>query len=224
MKIVYLTDIHCFTLLRFMKKKDVKPQPVVTYLKVSPYLKAWMESKYGKIISFPVMTQLYGCLSRYIVNNVSMSVITEFSFSDAAFNYQSKDSFFAVAPSDEVKDQCIAIELPESVWRGNKELETNRYWQLSKRGAIEMRQMIKNDFMIELFRFIEDCFVSARINGTKVTREQAIDDFITIYGIEMKERENLDRYVKREKKAMQQEIEKHRDEMEKKYDRQFTYT
>ena len=69
--------------------------------------------------------------------------------------------------------------------------------------------------MIGLFNFIEDCFLRAKLNGTKVTRENAIDDFITIYGIDMSWRETFWTYVKREKKNMTKEIENRRNEAAK---------
>lgn len=207
-----------------MKKKEQKLQPIVTYLKVSPYLKSWMECKYGRIISFQPMTQSYLCLSRYIVNNVSMTGLTDFSFSDAAFNYQNKDSFFVSRPSEEDKNLFIAIEIPKFVWRGLKNIETSRYWQLSKTGAIELRRIIKNEFMMELFKFIDDCFTRARINGTRTGREQAVDDFITMYDIDMSWRETLIRYDQRDRKKMLQAIEENREMIEKTYDRQFCYT
>jgi hypothetical protein len=207
-----------------MKNKEQKLQPVVTYLKVSPYLKSWIECKYGRIISFQPMTQAHVSLSRYIVNNVSMVNLTDFAYSDAAFNYQSKNSFFACTPSDEDRNQFIAIELPKNVWRGFNNVETNRYWQLSKSGAVEMRRIIKNEFMMELFKFIDDCFTRARINGTRTGREQAVDDFITMYDIDMSWRETLIRYDQRDRKKMLQAIEEHREQIEKLYDRQFCYT
>lgn len=215
---------HRFNPFYTMKKKEQKPETFVTYLKVSPYLKSWMECKYGKYICFPFMSRQYSCLCRYLVNNSSMSAITDFSFSEKAFNYNSPDSFFVSSPSKEVKEQCIAIQMPPVVFRGYQEIQVDGYWQLSKQGAIELRQIIKNDFMVDLFTFIDECFTNARLNGGKVTREQAIDDFITMHGIDMSWRENFWTYVKREKKCMKEEIENRREEMEKKYDRQFCYT
>ena len=207
-----------------MKKKESKPQPAVTFLKVSPYIKSWIECKYGKVISFHPMTQAYMSLGRYAVNNASMVSLTEFSYSEAAFNYANKDSFFVGCPSEEDKKQFIAIELPETVWRGFNTMSTDRYWQLSKAGAIELRRILKNEFMMELFKFIDDCFTRARISGTGTGREQAVDDFITMFEIDMEWRETLLRYDRRDRKKMLQAIEDHRDMMEKKYDRQFCYT
>lgn len=153
-----------------------------------------------------------------------MSNLTEFCYNDASFNYQSKDSFFVSGPPEEERDLFIAIELPPTVWKGFNEVTTNRYWQLSKAGAKEMRRLIKNEFMMELFKFIDDCFTRARINGTRTGREQAVDDFITMYGIDMSCRESLIRYDQRDRKKMLQAIEEHREQTEKLYDRQFCYT
>lgn len=207
-----------------MKKKETKPLPTVAYLKVSPYLKSWIECKYGKVISFQPMTEAHSCLSRYIVNNASMVLLTEFSYSEAAFNYSNRDSFFVSGPSEEDRSQFIAVELPSKVWRGYSELSVDRYWQLSKTGAIELRKIIKADFMMELFKFIDDCFTRARINGTRTGREQAVDDFITMHEIDMSWRETLIRYDQRDRKKMLAAIEERRDSIERQFDRQFCYT
>lgn len=207
-----------------MKKKELKSQLAVTYLKVSPHIKSWMECKYGKVISFPDMTPHYSCLCRYLVNNASMSTITEFSFCEKAFHYKNPDSFFVGCPSDEIKAQCIAIALPKTVFRNYRELEVNGYWQLSKLGAVEMRRLIKHDFMIHLFKFIDDCMTRARINGTKAGREQSVDDFITMFDIDMSWRETLLRYDRRDRKKILSEIEANREMLEETYDRQFVYT
>lgn len=196
----------------------------MTYLKVSPYLKSWMECQYGKVISFPDMTQHYSCLCRYLVNNASMSNLTEFSFSEKAFNYRNQDSFFVECLSEEIKAQCIAIALPKTVYRNYREIEVNGYWQLSRQGAIEMRRIIKHEFMIYLFKFIDDCMTRARINGTKAGREQSVDDFITMFDIDMSWRETLIRYDQRDRKKILSEIESNREMLEEKFDRQFTYT
>lgn len=207
-----------------MKKKEQQPLPVVTYLKVSPYLKSWIECKYGKLISFQPMTQHHSCLCRCLVNNASMANLTEFCYNEASFNYQNRDSFFVSGPREEDRNLFIAIELPPTVRRGFTERSTNRYWQLSKSGAIEMRRIIKTEFMMELFKFIDDCFTRARINGTRTGREQAVDDFITMYDIDMSWRETLIRYDQRDRKKILRAIEEQREQIEKLYDRQFCYT
>ena len=224
---LFFVFLESFTVIyRFilMKKKEVKPQPVVTHLKVSPYLKSWMECKYGKVIAFQPMTLQHSCLCRYLVNNASMKKLTAFCYNDAFFNYQNKDSFFVSGLSEEEKVLFIAIELPETIWKGFNEQTTNRYWQLSKTGAKEMRKIIKNEFRMELFKFISDCSTRAIINGTKTGIEQAVDDFITMYDIDMKERENLLRDNRRSRPQTLQSIEEDRESTEKKYDRQFCYT
>lgn len=207
-----------------MKKKEQKSQPAVTYLKVSPYLKSWMECRYGKTICFPTMTQHHSCLCRHLVNNASMTPITEFCFSEKAFAGQTQDCLFTSGPSEEIKAQCIAIALPKTVFRCYRELEVNGYWQLSRMGAIEMRRLIKHDFMVYLFKWIDDCMTRARINGTRTGREQSVDDFLTMYDIDMSWRETLIRYDKRDRKKILSEIEASREMLEEKFDRQFVYT
>ena len=219
--------MFCWSIIhlnRSMKKKENNQKYVVSYLKVSPYIKSYMECKYGKVICFPAMSPHYSCLCRYLVNNASMSGITEFAFSENAFNYSNPDSFFVGCPSEEIKAQCIAIALPKTIFREYREIEVNAYWQLSRTGAIEMRRLLKNDFMVELFKFIDDCMTRARINGTKAGREQSVDDFITMFDIDMSWRETLIRYDQRDRKKISQEIEARREKMEELYDRQFCYT
>lgn len=206
------------------KNKESEPQVIVTYLKVSSYLKSWMECQYGKVVNFPAMTQHYSCLCRYLVNNASMSPLTEFSFSEKAFHYKNPDSFFVGCPSDEIKQQCIAIALPKSVFRNYREIPVDGYWQLSRTGAIEMRKLVKHDFMIYLFKWIDDCMTRGRLNGERIGREQSVDDFITMFDIDMNWRDTLIRYDQRDRKKIQNEIETHREMLEEKYDRQFVYT
>ena len=212
----------CFTLV--MKKKESKPQTVVTYLKVSPYIKSWLECKHRRHICFPYMTQMHSCLLRHLVCNNSMSFITAFSYSQQAFNYKNTDLLPVSCPDESDKGQFIAIVLPETIYKGYSLLKVTPYYQLSKQGAISLRDLIKNEFMVDLFSFIDECMIRAKLNGTKVTREQAIDDFITIHGIEMSYRDNFYRYFTRERKKMLEEIEKRRDEREDAFDRQYVYT
>lgn len=221
---VYLACFTLFFVLPVMKKKEQKPQPIVAYLKVSPYIKAWMMRKYGRTVKFPFVSQLYSVLHRYIVDNVDMKHLTEFSYSEYAFSYQQKDSFFSGVPKDIDKEQFVAIELPETAFKGPHELKVTRYWQLSSSGAKAMRRMLMDEFMVDLFKFIEDCQTRARLSGEKTTKEQAIDDFITINGIDMSCRENLDRYTRREGKRIADEIETRRLMLEEQTGLQLCYT
>ena len=197
---------------------------IVAYLKVSPYLKSWLECKHGKVISFPHMTQMHSCLLRYMVCNNSMSLITPFSYSQQAFHYKNTELLPIACPDESEKSQFIAIELPETIYKGCALLKITPFYQISKQGCIILRDLIKNEFMIDLFSFVDECFTRARLNGTKVTREQAIDDFITIHGIDMSWRENFERYFKREKRNMIDQIEKRREAREEEFDRQYVYT
>ena len=207
------------------KKKEEFSQTIVTYLKVSPYLKGFVETKYGKIIRFPFSSQMYAVLYRNIVNNADMKNLTEFSYSEYAFNYQQKDSFFvnpSVANID--KSQFISIELPLKVFKGPYEVSVNRYWQLSSLGARELRKLIKEDFMVDLFQFVKDCQVRSRIGGFKTTKEQAIDDFLSVNGIELSYRDDIGRYVRRESNRILSEIESRRNLIEELSGSQLCYT
>lgn len=206
------------------KKKEEKPQPIVAYLKVSPYLKGFMERKYGKVVCFPFVSQQYATLYRGIVNNVDMKNITEFSYSEYAFNYQQKDSFFVNPVKDADRNQFIAIELPKKVFKGPHETTVTRYWQLSSQGAKDLRKLIKEDFMIDLFQFIKDCQTRGRLSGYKTTKEQAIYDFLSVNGIDMSYSDDIGRYVRRESNRILQEIENRRVYLEESSDVQLCYT
>ena len=200
--------------LPMKKKKDEKAQTIVTYLKVSPYLKGFMERKYGKIVSFPFSSQMYWILYRNIVNNADMKELTKFSYSEYAFDYQQTDSFFVNPTKDADKNEFIAIELPLKVSKGPYEIIVSKYWQLSSHGARELRKLIKEDFMVELFEFIDDCKVRNRIDGYKTTKEQAIDDFLSVNGIDMSYRDDIGRYVRRDSRRIAQKIETRRNILE----------
>lgn len=206
------------------KKKEVEPQVIVTYLKVSPYLKAFMQRKYGKIIKFPFASQMYAMLYRHIVCNADMKNLTEFSYSEYAFNYHQPDSFFVDPTRNADKDQFIAIELPAKVFKGPYEVAVNRYWQLSSSGAKALRKLIKEEFMLDMFEFIKDCMVRARLTGSKTTKEQAIDDFISINGIDMSWRENFYRYTSRDGNRIACEIDNRRNLLEESSGLQLCYT
>lgn len=220
----FIWKLHPFRFTKVMKKKEQSPQPIVAYLKVSPYIKAWMNRKYGRIAKFPYVSQLHSMLYRHIVSNPDMKNLTEFSYSEHAFSFSRSDSFFSGMPKSVDKDLFVAIELPEKVYKGPHELTVSRYWQLSSSGAKVIRRMLMDEFMSDLFKFIDDCQTRARLSGEKTTKEQAIDDFITINGIDMSCRENLDRYTRREGKRIAEEIEQRRLMLEEQTGLQLCYT
>lgn len=210
-----------------MNKSVKTTQPIVAYLKISSYMKGYLQTKYGEIVSFPFSTRLYSTVFQYIVNNPSMSPVTPFSFSQKAFHYKREDSVFDIdvsLPPEDEREQFVAIELPAFVFRYGKEVPVTPFWQFSRKGSVEIRKLIHKEFWINCLEFIDECFVRARIGGTKVTRENAIADFMTINNIDMVWYETLVRYNNRFRQKIGKEIEMKRSEMEEFTDRQFCYT
>lgn len=210
-----------------MSKSVKTTQPIVAYLKISDYLKSYLQTKYGEIVSFPFSTRLYSVVSQHIVNNPSMTPFTPFSYSQEAFRYKQGEGAFNInisLPLESERAQFVPIELPEFVYRFDKRMTVTPLWQFSKLGAIEIRKFIDKEFWIDCLEFIDDCFLRARIGNTKVTRENAIADFMTIYNIDLIWYETLIRYAQRRRKRIAYEIEMKRSQMEEYTDRQFCYT
>lgn len=210
-----------------MKKTLTKEKINVFYLKVSDYYRSFLLSKYGDIVCFPSTSQSYDLICRSVVNNGSMSPLTPFSFSETAFNYKRGNSVFDInisLPEEEERENYIAIGMPVLVSRFGKPVETSNTWQISRFGAIELRKLIIREFWQDFMEFVDDCFTRARIQGTKVTRENVMADFMSLHRIDMKHYENMVRYDQRFRKRRMEEIEQSRTLMEGKYDAQFTYT
>lgn len=210
-----------------MKKTLTKEKINVFYLKVSDYYRSYLLSKYGEVVYFPTTTQAYDLIYRSIVNNGSMSALTPFAFSEAAFNYDRSNELFDIdiclPPHDERKS-FISIAMPNVVSRFGKTSEVGSTWQINRYGAIELRKLITREFWQDLLEFVDECFTRARINGIDITRENAISDFMSVNDIDMKWYENIIRYNKRFRRRRIKEIEQNRELLEQKLDAQFTYT
>lgn len=201
----------------------------VTYVKLSVYLRQYLRSRYGKdVVILPLYSPLYGCIEQYLVNNYSLACITNRACPEFAFNspkgtlsYDGKDFY---KPQESEKQEFIAIQMPNFVYRKNGMLKTSGYWQLSRNGCVEFNRLVKADFWRELIRFIDDCFTTAKIQNMKMTRERAISDFITAYDIPMNCYENFLRYDRRIRDEMNRCIENRRTWMESLNDIQLTYT
>lgn len=210
-----------------MKKTLTKEKVNVFYLKVSDYYRSYLLSKYGNVVCFPTTTGAYDLIYRSVVNNGSMSPLTPFAFSEAAFVYKRDNAVFDInisLPSEEERENFIAIGMPSVVYRFGKPVETGNTWQISRFGAVELRKMILREFWQDMLEFIDDCFTRARIQGLKVTRENAIADFMSMHNINMKHYENIVRYGQRFRKRRIVEIEQTRTMIEDRLDVQFTYT
>lgn len=210
-----------------MKKTLTKEKVNVFYLKVSDYYRSYLLSKYGNVVCFPTTTRAYDLICRSIVNNGSMSPLTPFAFSEAAFVYKRDNAVFDISislPPEEERMNFIEIGMPSIVYRFGKPVETGNTWQISRPGAVELRKLIVREFWQDMLEFVDDCFTRARIQGNKITRENAMSDFMSIHGINMKHYETMLRYERRFRNRRVEEIESNRSFIESRLDSQFTYT
>lgn len=210
------------------QNKDTN-MPLVTYVKLSVHYRKYLQSRYGKkIVSLPLYSPLYGCIEQYLINNASLSY----------FCYRSCSQFVFQCPSDFVtpdgrsvsnmkpteKEDFIPILIPSSVFRASGNIPTSPYWQLSKDGTVEFNRLIKAEFWSECLRFIDECFDAARVQGIRMTCENAIADFMVAMDIPMSCYENLVRYRKRIRKEITEGFDKKRAWLESFNDVVMTYT
>lgn len=205
-----------------MKKQRNLSTGCITYIKLSVHLREYLKSRYGKeAVSLPVYNPMYGCLEQYLINNYSMANITNRSLSACQFD-SIEDGGQKNGCID--KGEFLPLIMPDYVFRKNGMIRTSTCWQLSRQGAVEFNRMAKAEFWRECIRFIDDCFTAARLQGTRMTRENAISDFLTVYGIPMSSYENILRYDQRIRKEILDGIEKRRSWMESLNDIPMTYT
>lgn len=122
------------------------------------------------------------------------------------------------------KQEYIAIQLPERIFRAGSLVNTSDNWQLSNTGFVEFNKLVKKEFWVECMKFVDECFTSARIQGIRTTRENAISDFMVAMDIPMLYYENMIRYYKRMKNRISADIEKRREWLESLNDTALTYT
>ena len=207
----------------------------VTYLRISEYYRQFLVSRYGNVspksdqptIVFPVSSPYYDIICRYLVNNVRMKPMSNNAFSDNAFHYRMLDLFsendISIPPASE-KGEFFAVAIPDRVCHSGRVIDTSNYWQLSSCGLVEFNRTVKREFWRVCLAFIDDCFTQAKIEDRRMTRENAISDFMMTFDIPMELYENLYRYEKRFRKEMVRDIEARRQKMEKLNDVQMIYT
>lgn len=210
-----------------MNKKNDTPKENVMYVRLSRYYINYLTTRYGNPVLFPAMIPISQYVDRFLVNNPTMCRLTPFSFSNAAFHHKEQNPLFTInayLPDKEERSEFVAIVIPDEVYRNGSVVNTSNTWQLSAPGAVQFRKQVKRDFWIAFSQFYDDCMHRAQRLGDKVTIENAITDFISIYNIEMKEFENMVRYWGRLRNQMQNEIEKRRDRLEAQTGNVFVYT
>lgn len=209
-----------------MSQKSVKQN--VCYVKLSPIYLEYLKIKYQSCpVQFSSVEEIGRCIERYIVNNPALKPITSFSYCEQAYEQAVAGNGThsePMIPLHEELPMLLPVVLPASVFRFGGSVSTSSTWQLTKEGAVEFRRLVKVAFWADCFKFIDECFTRARINGERVTREGAIADFMIAYNIPMSEHPNMVRYDKRERVKMMRDIENKRDEMERKSSQPFFYT
>lgn len=209
-------------------KKNVSAPPVM-YVKLSIYIRKYMESRYGKdVLIIPFMSPIYTCMEQYLVNNYSMVRISPRACSQRMFNYNATSDLFersGICVMDTAeKQEYIAVQIPERVFKGGLIVKTSDNWQLSNTGFVEFNKLVKREFWMECMKFVDECFTSARIQGLRTTRENAISDFMVAMDIPMQYYENMIRYYNRMINRIHSDIEKKREWLESLNDTALTYT
>lgn len=218
-----------YTSMDTKKKNKAANQCFVTYIKLSVHLRQYIRSRYGKsVVILPLYSPLYGCLEQYLVNNACLHPITDRSCSQYAFTCPSDtvlpDGRDFFKPQQDEKDEYVALLMPEYIYRFCGKIPVSPFWQLSRPGTVEFNRLVKAEFWRECIRFIDECFTSARMQGTKMTRKAAISDFMTAYDIPMSYYENIIRYDQRIRKEIIEDVDKRRAWMERLNDTVMTYT
>ena len=215
-----------------MKGNNINKQvinPPVMYVKLSVYLRQYLRSRYGKnVVILPLMSALSACIDQYLVNNYSMVQLSPNVCSQRMFNNKKTSDLFEYTPSfimeESEKQKYIAIQLPGRIYRAGLLMRTSDNWQLSNTGFVEFNKLVKKEFWVECMKFVDECFASARIQGIRTTRENAISDFMVAMDIPMLYYENMIRYYKRMKNRISDDIEKRREWLEGLNDTALTYT
>lgn len=188
-----------------------------------------MESRYGKdVVIVPFMSPIYTCMEQYLVNNYSMVRISPRACSQRMFNYNGSSDLFQNSKTSIMdiseKQEYIAVQIPERIFKAGLIIKTSDNWQLSNTGFVEFNKLVKKEFWMECLKFVDECFTSARIQGLRTTRENAISDFMVAMDIPMQYYENMIRYYKRMINRINSDIEKKREWLESLNDTALTYT
>ena len=203
----------------------------VCYIRLPELYRDYFRTKFGNPAIFSPSSEMQFLLRTQLVNNPTLrkqeTTRNTMSFSDRAFNYASKGQAIDATicmPCEEEREEFVAVLIPEEVVHYNSVVPTSDTWQMTANGVRRLRELIKEDFWRELSRFSEECNYRARISGEKVTREEIVSDFITMYNIPMTSYENFLRYETRHRVSAANDIEKKRNALEVQTGNRFTYT
>lgn len=210
-----------------MSKKLDTPKAHVFYIRLSSYYASYIKTRYGSPAILPSMVPISQYMYRYLVNNPLMAQITPFCYSEAAFNYNDKNSLFRInahRPLAEDRSEFVPIVINPDVMSPTDQVINSSTWQLSSTGAILFRKQLKKDFWVQFSKFYDECLLRSRRIGEVSTFEEITSDFMVIYNINMKEYENMKRYWYRHISKMEDEVENNRKWLEEHTGNVFHYT
>lgn len=209
----------------------MKQQFNVCYIRLPELYREYFRTRFGNPAIFSPSSEMQFLLRSQLVNNPTLcrqeKTRNVMSFCDKAFNYKTKGQAVdaqVCMPDDAERGEFVAILIPEQVAHYNAITPTSDTWQVTANGVRRLRELIKEDFWRELSRFSEECNYRARITGEKVTREEIVSDFITMYNVPMTSYENFLRYETRHRVSAASNIEKKRNALEMQTGNRFMYT
>lgn len=187
------------------------------FLKVSPFLRSYLERKYGNPVQFPVGTIYYTFMQRSLVDNPGFRKLSDFSYSYAAFSTINNDCLFKVTAnqlSEDEKKNFVEIAMPTELYRVYGNVTPSSTYEISATGAKAMRAEIKREFWIDFSKFYDECkFRASRINE-EVTLKNTMSDYIILNQIDMGELDKLLKYWRRWKIWMKEDVDQKRDRAE----------
>lgn len=204
----------------------MKPLTNTTFVRVSSYIRRFFCVKYGNPVVFPAGHPMYQLMMRHLVYNPTLERISKQSVNRASMDPAIRSSIrdLQIYQQADDNDELMEVVMPDTVIRTGVAKQTNWYYQIDNVGSRLFRKEAKTEYWQEMQLFIRQCFIRSSNMGEKVSREEAISDFMIAYGIPMSHYESMVRCERRERRRMQDEIEQRRDFMERRINDVFLYT
>lgn len=197
-----------------------------TFIRVSSYVRRYFYIKYGTPVVLPMGHPMYQLMMRHLVYNPTLERISKQSSNRASMDPAIRSTIHELqvhAQADD-SDELMEVAMPDTIIRTGVAKQTNWYYQLDNAGARLFRKEAKSEYWQEMQLFIRQCFIRSANRGEKVSREEAISDFMIAYGIPMSHYESMVRCERRERRRLEEEIEQRRDFMEQRINDIFIYT
>lgn len=200
---------------------------LVTYMKLSTCYSNFLKKKYGgNVIVLPVVSKLYGCLEHYLMCNSEMKLISRRAFSARLIERILKTGLEGIdGPYKDVlnpleeNEEYVPIVIPDRVYRPYGLATTSSDWQLSDLGAVEFNKIVKHEFWMEFFRFVDESYLGASVEGYRITRKKALTDFMFLMEIPMNQLTNMLRYERRMRIEIEREMKERKNRINKEIDR-----